>query len=508
MTKKVRTRYAPSPTGFQHIGGVRTALYCYLFARKNKGTFILRIEDTDQKRYVAEAEDYIHETLKWLGIEPDESPIAGGDYGPYRQSERKELYQKNVQNLIDNGFAYYAFDTPEEIEAIRNKYKDQGIISYNAFTRKEMKNSLTLSAEEVKAKLDAGEKYVVRLKVPENEEVIVNDLVRGEVKVNTKEIDDKVLMKGDGMPTYHLANVVDDHNMEITHVVRGEEWLPSTPLHVLLYRAFGWEDTMPAFAHLPLLLKPSGKGKLSKRDGDKLGFPVFPLAWKTEKEQSDGYREMGFLPEAFTNFLAFLGWNPGTEQEIFSIDQLVESFDLSRVSKSGAQFNFEKVKWFNQQYLKDADDDKLADLVLAQKPDTRTEVGAEKVKTLLPLMKDRLVLARDFWEQTNFFFETPSAYDEKTIRKKWKEESPANFEALKTELSNTDWNPEAIEKSVKGFIESKELSFGNIFQPWRLMLSGQTSGPSLFEIAAILGKDESLARMDQGIKVFNEMKAS
>jgi len=469
--KKVRTRYAPSPTGFQHIGGVRTALYCYLFARKSKGTFILRIEDTDQKRYVAEAEDYIHNTLKWLGIEPDESPVAGGDYGPYRQSERKELYQKNVQNLIDSGHAYYAFDTPEEIEAIRNKYKDQGIISYNAFTRKEMKNSLTLSVEEVQAKLDTGEKYVVRLKVPENDEVLVTDLVRGEVRVNTKEIDDKVLMKGDGMPTYHLANVVDDY-------------------------------------HMPLLLKPSGKGKLSKRDGDKLGFPVFPLAWKTEKEESNGYREMGFLPEAFTNFLAFLGWNPGTEQEIFSLDQLIEAFDLKRVSKSGAQFNFEKVKWFNQQYLKEASDEKLSELVLAQRPENRSAVDVEKVKTLLPLMKDRLILAGDFWAQTNFFFESPSSYDEKTIRKKWKEESPANFEALKTELANTDWNPEAIEKSVKGFIEQKELSFGNVFQPWRLMLSGETSGPSLFEIAAILGKEESLARMDQGIKVFNEMKAS
>ena len=510
---KVRTRFAPSPTGFLHIGGIRTALYCYLFTRKMGGQFLLRIEDTDQKRYVAEAENYIAEALKWCGIEPDESPEKGGDFGPYRQSERKDLYQKYVQQLVDNGRAYYAFDTAEELEAMRERLKAAGSSNqqYGPDTRMKMTNALTLSAEEVAERLASDAPYVVRFKIPDNQVVKVNDLVRGMVSVASNLLDDKILLKGDGMPTYHLANVVDDHLMEITHVIRGEEWLPSTPLHVLLYRAFDWEETMPKFAHLPLIMKPTGKGKLSKRDGDKLGFPVFPLAWKKDDgETSSGFREMGFFPEAFANFLGFLGWNPGTEQEIFSLEGLIEAFSVERVSKSGAKFDFTKAKWFNEQHLKQKTDAELADAVLLIAPEGLENVDRSLLMEACGLMKERLTFTNDFWKVGRFFFEKPASYDAKVVRKKWKAERKPMFLDLKNQLSalpTADFTAEKVEALVKAFIEESGLGFGNVLQVFRVMVAGQVSGPPIFEVAALLGQAEIVDRMTVGAAAFDAMKA-
>ena len=500
--KNVRVRFAPSPTGPLHIGGVRTALYNYLFAKKNNGSFILRIEDTDQNRYVPGAEAYIIEALKWSGIFYDEGPDKEGEYGPYRQSDRKEIYRKYADQLVKEGNAYYAFDTSEELDAMRERLKAEGSRSqqYDASTRGTMKNSLTLSAEECQQIIDGGEPYVIRTKIPENEEIIVNDLIRGKVEVQSSELDDKVLFKSDGMPTYHLANIVDDHLMEISHVIRGEEWLPSAPLHVLLYRFLGWQA--PQFAHLPLLLKPDGNGKLSKRDGDRLGFPVFPLQWKDPKsgDISSGYRESGYFTEAFINMLAFLGWNPGTEQEIFSLAELVEQFTIDRVGKSGSKFDPEKAKWFNHNYLVEKSDDELADRymeVLNQKG-----IGADKelVIKVVGLVKERAHFVSEFWDQSNFFFVAPTEYDPKVVKKRWKESTPGMMEKLKHVIANVgDFNANIIKADIVSFIDENELSMGAVMNALRLVLVGGGFGPDLMQITALLGKDEVIRRIEAGI---------
>ena len=506
MSKKIRTRYAPSPTGFQHIGGVRTALFAWLFAKKHKGDLILRIEDTDQKRTVEGAEQYIIDVFNWLGIQADEGVGFGGEHGPYRQSDRKEIYKEYIMKLIENGTAYYAFDTPEELAAKKEEVPN---FKYGCLTRDQMKNSLTLSVEEI-SKLFADEvPHVIRLKIPANEEVVFNDVVREEVSFQTNELDDKILFKSDGMPTYHLANVVDDHLMEISHVIRGEEWLSSTPLHVLLYRAFGWEDTMPVFAHLPLLLNPNGKGKLSKRAADKLGFPVFPLAWihPTEDKSSTGFREEGYLSDAFFNFLAFQGWNPGTEQEIFTQQELIDAFSLERVIKSGCKFNIDKAKWYNQEYIRDKDDKELAQLIVATKPDT-VNADLTQIETLLPLFKERISFPANFWGQTQFLFDKPNSYDKKTMKKRWKPEVLDDLKTIREQLSNLDdFTAETTSKAVKGYIESNELNFGKIFPPLRLLLTGQGSGPDLFEMMSFLGQEETLDRFDYAFGNFGKEEA-
>lgn len=511
MSQKVRTRYAPSPTGFQHIGGIRTALYCYLFTRKMGGSFILRIEDTDQKRYVPGAEEYVVESLKWCGIECDEATHVGGDYGPYRQSERKEIYGKYAMQMLESGHAYYAFDTSEELDAKRNEYEaEKKVFKYGPATRMSMRNSISLGKEKTEELLAANTPWVIRLKIPAGEEVIVEDMVRGMVRVNSNEIDDKVLLKGDGMPTYHLANVVDDHLMEITHVIRGEEWLPSTPLHVLLYRALGWESTMPKFAHLPLILKPTGKGKLSKRDGDKMGFPVFPLAYEhpLKDESSTGYREIGFFPEAFVNLLAFLGWNPGTTQEIFSMEELIEAFSIERIGKSGARFDWDKAQWFNQQYIKEASGEVLAEAVLQFAPDAYKGVDKGFLAAACDLMKERMTFLTDIWETGYFFFESPREYDSKVVRTKWKPERVPLFHQLKDQFATLDeFSAANIEATVKIFMSEHGLGFGDVLQVFRVMLAGTKSGPSIFDMAALLGKEEVLKRMEESAKVFDEMKA-
>ncbi len=505
---KVRTRYAPSPTGFQHIGGIRTALYAYLFAKGNNGDLILRIEDTDQSRYVEQAEKYIIDSLSWLNIKPDEGVGFGGEYGPYRQSERKKLYHKHALDLVMKGHAYFAFDTPEELEAMRDRLSKEKASNqqYNALTRMQMRNTLTMTEQEVQEAIARGDKYVIRVKLPENETITFQDEVRGEVSFNTNQMDDKVMFKSDGMPTYHLANVVDDRHMKVTHVIRGEEWLSSTPLHVLLYRFFGWEDKMPTFAHLPLMLNPNGKGKLSKR-GKELGFPVFPLAWEDLKkgQSADGYREIGFIPGALVNFLAFQGWNPGTEQEIFSQEELAKAFSLDRVSKSGSRFDFEKAKWFNAEYLKAMSDEALADLVLAQKSNT-LDYDRAQIVDLVGMMKERMTFPQDFWTQAGYFFEAPKSYDEKTIRKKWKDENKAHLNQLKDKLNALgDFQEAQIEKTVKSYIEENDLKFGDILLPLRLLLTGQKGGPSVFAIAEKLGKEESIKRIQEGFQVFDKI---
>ena len=505
---KVRTRFAPSPTGFLHIGGVRTALYCYLFTRKRGGDFLLRIEDTDRTRYVPGAEEYFVEALEWCGINCDEGVHVGGDYGPYRQSDRKHLYRKYADELVEKDHAYYAFDTSEELDEMRKRLEASGshVRQYNAQTRGSMKNSLNLPAEEVQRLIDEGFPYVIRAKIPQNEEIIVHDVIRGEVKVNSNELDDKILFKADGMPTYHLANVVDDHLMEITHVIRGEEWLPSTPLHVVLYRFFGWEDTMPVFAHLPLILKPTGKGKLSKRDGDKLGFPVFPLAYEhpNKEETSSGFREEGFLPEAFVNLMVFMGWNPGTEQEVFSMDELIEAFSLDRVSKSGARFNYEKAKWFNEEYIKAMSNEDLATKVQAIAPDKFKNTNPDWLAKACGLLKERITFLGDFWQQGAFFFAPPEEYDAKTVRKRYKPESVPMFEDLKSRLAALEcFEAAEIEKTIKGFIAEKELSFSAVLPVFRVMLSGVPGGPPLFDICEMLGQDEVVGRMERFMQVNN-----
>ena len=505
MSSKVRVRFAPSPTGPLHIGGVRTALYNYLFAKKHGGDFLLRIEDTDQTRFVAGAEKYIVEALAWCGISPDEG-IGGEDRGngPYRQSERKPMYREYAERLLAADKAYIAFDTAEELDTMRQMAKDAGAANwqYNYITRGNMKNSLTLPKEEVDAKVAAGEPYVVRIKLPRDHEVRFEDTIRGWVSVNTNNMDDKVLFKADGMPTYHLANIVDDHLMEITHVIRGEEWLPSAPLHVMLYEAFGWD--CPTFAHLPLLLKPDGPGKLSKRDGDRLGFPVFPIDWKNDEtgETASGYREFGFFPGAFINMLALLGWNPGTEQEIFDLQGLVDAFYLSKVSKSGAKFDFEKGKWFNQLYLRDLSEAELAHELKNVLDNEGLSYNEAHLGTIATMMSERATFPQDLLEEGRFLFETPAEYDEKTRAKKWNEESTPMMKDLAARFNALpDFTSEAIEACFKGYLAEKELGFGKVGPSFRLAVTGKGMGPSMFTICAVLGKDEVLARISKAIEV-------
>ncbi len=504
--KNIRVRFAPSPTGPLHMGGVRTALYNYLFARKNKGTFILRIEDTDQKRFVKGSEDYIIEALKWCGIKTDEGIPGGGDYGPYNQSERKEIYPKYIKDLLELGDAYYAFDTAEDLDKLRKEgEKTKRIFTYNAEIRDSLNNSLNLSPEKVKEKIDSGEPYVIRYKVKPGEMLKFQDLIRGDIEVDTGTLDDKVLFKSDGMPTYHLANIVDDHLMKISHVIRGEEWLPSLPLHLLLYRSFNWKP--PEFAHMPLTLKPDGKGKLSKRDGDRLGFPVFPLEWKNPEtgETSSGYRESGYFPEAFINILAFLGWNPGTEQEIFSMDQLIESFSLERVVKAGSRFDPEKARWFNQQYLREKSDEELAGLFMPDLKERKIDADIAMVTNICGLIKERVSFVKEFWDQSWFFFRAPEEeeYDEKVKKKRWKDNTPQIMSELMELLESLDdFSSENCEVKVKEWAEKGELGLGQVLSPFRLIIVGGSVGPHLFDIIAILGKEETLNRMDKALKMF------
>ena len=498
MSKPIRVRFAPSPTGPLHIGGVRTALFNYLFAKKNNGTFFLRIEDTDQNRFVPGAEEYILEALNWLGIAPDETVGKNEKFGPYRQSERKELYQQYADQLINSGNAYYAFDTAEALDAHRKQHEEQGkTFIYNHHNREKLDTSLVLSKEATEKRIAAGEDYVIRFKTPVNETLHLQDIIRGDVKFETNLLDDKVLFKSDGMPTYHLANIVDDHLMETSHVIRGEEWLPSMPLHVLLYRAFGWDA--PEFAHLPLILKPIGNGKLSKRDGDKMGFPVFPLEWKTEEGISSGYREKGFFPEAVVNFLALLGWNDGTEKELFSLEELVQNFDLNRVHKAGAKFDPEKNKWFNHQYLMQQSN---ADLAKAFSPILKEKgitVEENKLITIVSLIKERAHFVSEFWELSDYFFEAPSSYDEKAS-KNWKEETPAFMQNLIVVLEGIqDYTAANIETIVKDWMTANEIGMGKIMQPFRLSLVGALKGPHLFDIAEIIGKKETIQRIQKAI---------
>ena len=501
MERRVRVRFAPSPTGALHIGGVRTALYNYLFARQHGGDLVFRIEDTDTNRFVPGAEEYILESFRWLGIKFDEGVSFGGDKGPYRQSERREIYKKYVDQLLEAGKAYIAFDTPEELEAKRNEIQN---FQYDAKTRGMMRNSLTLSAEEVQALIEDGNQYVVRFKIEPGIDVHVHDLIRGEVVIMSDILDDKVLYKSaDELPTYHLANIVDDHLMEITHVIRGEEWLPSAPLHVLLYDAFGWADTMPQFAHLPLLLKPEGKGKLSKRDGDRLGFPVFPLEWHDPKtgEVSSGYRESGYFPEAVVNFLALLGWNPGTEQEMFSLEQLVEAFDISRCSKAGAKFDFQKGMWFNHEYILKKSNEEIASLFAPIVANNGVEESIERVTEVVRMMKDRVTFVKELWPLCSFFFIAPNTYDEKTKKKRWKEYSPQQMSELRELLNGLDdFSLEDQETAVHAWIEAKEYKLGDVMNAFRLCLVGEGKGPGMFDISAFLGKSETIKRLDAALK--------
>jgi glutamyl-tRNA synthetase len=506
----VRVRFAPSPTGPLHIGGVRTALYNYLFAKKNKGTFIIRIEDTDQNRFVPGAEEYIFETLKWVGLTPDESPVHGGEYGPYRQSERKHLYRDFAMQLIDNGNAYYAFDTPEELEKMREDLKAQNVPNpqYNSVTRQYMKNSLSLSADEVKQRLNSGTQYVIRIKMPRNEEIKFEDEIRGWVSFHTNQLDDKVLFKSDGMPTYHLANVVDDYLMKITHVIRGEEWLPSAPTHVFLYRAFGWENVMPKFAHLPLILRPDGNGKLSKRDGDRLGFPVFSLNWTDPEshEKSTGFRERGFFPDALINFLAFLGWNPGTQQEIFSMNELIETFSIDRIGKAGARFDFDKLKWFNQQYFKIHSLDEVAAAVreLLAKEGIRKDDAF--IHEFTKQMLDRVTFFSDFYAMGKFYFEKPLEYDTAMVKKKWKEGKKEFFPALLEKTKQiSEFNAANFETAVKKFMTENNLGMGDVGPVLRLALAGTMHGPPVFEMAGLIGKQETVERMEIAFNEFENL---
>ena len=499
--RRVRVRFAPSPTGALHIGGVRTALYNYLFARQHGGDMIFRIEDTDSNRFVPGAEEYIIESLRWLGINFDEGDSFGGEHGPYRQSERREIYKKYVGQLLESGKAYIAFDTPEELEAKRGEIQN---FQYDASTRLLMRNSLSMPKEEVDRLIAEGQQYVVRFKIEPGEAVHVDDLIRGDVKIMSDILDDKVLYKSaDQLPTYHLANIVDDHLMEVTHVIRGEEWLPSAPLHVLLYKAFGWEDTMPRFAHLPLLLKPEGKGKLSKRDGDRLGFPVFPLEWHDPKtgEVSAGYRESGYFPEAVINFLAFLGWNPGTEREMYSLDELVPLFDITKCSKAGARFDYQKGIWFNHEYILQKTPSEIAELFAPIVKANGVETSIERVTKVVEMMKDRVNFVKELWPLCSFFFVAPTEYDEKTRKKRWKEDSAQAMGELATLIEELDdFSVEAQEKAVHEWIEQKGYKLGNIMNAWRLTLVGEGKGPGMFDISAFLGKEETLARMKRAIE--------
>ena len=499
MNREVRVRFAPSPTGPLHIGGVRTALYNYLFARRHGGKMILRIEDTDSQRFVPGAEEYIIESLKWCGVEIDEGVGVGGPHAPYRQSERREIYLKYAKQLIEAGWAYYAFDTPEELEKLRAEAEAAGkTFAYNYEVREQLPTSLTLSAEEVSERIARGDQWVVRFKMPESEVVKMDDLIRGHVEVNTSTLDDKVLYKSaDALPTYHLANIVDDHLMEISHVIRGEEWLPSLPLHYLLYRAFGWENTRPEFAHLPLLLKPTGGGKLSKRDGDKMGFPVFPLFWQSPTgETSRGYREDGYLPEAFINMLALLGWNPGTEQEIFSMQELIDAFSLERVSKAGARFQPDKAKWFNAQYIHNLSDEALAPIIQPILKAHGVEVSDAVAGKAAGIMKERVTLTTDMWELTSFFFVAPEEYDEKLVKKQWKGDNPAMLASLSTLLATIeDFSKENTEVVVRAWIEQNGYSLGQVMNTLRLALVGAGKGPGMFDVTEFIGREECIKRI-------------
>ncbi|WP_420317762.1 glutamate--tRNA ligase [Ekhidna sp.] len=507
--ENVRVRFAPSPTGGLHIGGVRTALFNYLFAKKYNGKFVLRIEDTDQARFVEGAEQYIKESLEWCGISPDEGPDQGGEFGPYRQSERKEIYKKYADKLVEEGKAYYAFDTPEELDAMRERLKEQRVVNpqYDTITRTTMKNSLTLSEEEVRRRIDNGDPYVIRIKIPKKEEVRLKDIVRGWVMVHTEVLDDKVLMKSDGMPTYHLANIVDDHLMKITHVIRGEEWLPSAPLHVLLYQFLGWENEMPEFAHLPLILKPDGNGKLSKRAADKAGFPIFPLNWNDPdaEETSQGFKELGFIPDALINFLAFLGWNPGTEQEIFSLDELVKEFSEERINKAGTKFDFDKAKWFNQQYIKSKDSDLFAeDLIQSFKDNYAIECSEEKAIQIIDLLKERVTFPNEFVENGLVLFKNPESFDEKVVRKKWNEEAATVLSLFsKTIESYQNISAEDAKNLFWETLETNGYKPGQYMQTLRLVLTGEGSGPDLMTIIEILGGEKTAHRINSSIDLLN-----
>jgi glutamyl-tRNA synthetase len=502
---EVRVRFAPSPTGALHIGGVRTALYNYLLARKLGGTMILRIEDTDQNRFVPGAEDYIRKSLEWVGIKIDEGVGVGGPHAPYRQSERKEIYKQYAQQLIDSGSAYYAFDTEQELEAMRERLKAAGVAiqQYNSITRMEMRNSITLEPGIVKSLIESGTPYVVRLKVPRKEEVRLNDLIRGWVMVHSSQIDDKVLMKSDGMPTYHLANVVDDYLMKISHVIRGEEWLPSAPLHVLLYKYLGWEKQMPQFAHLPLLLKPDGNGKLSKRDADRLGFPIFPLTWQDPetKEIAIGYKEAGYLPEAFINFLAFLGWNPGTTQEIFSFEELIQEFSLERINKAGARFDILKAQWYNQHYLRQKPPEELADFLLQSLARENISCSRDKAMMIVSVMHDRVTFPQDFWEQGRFFFVSPASYEQGVVAKKWNAEAVNVLNAYREAIQNkADFDASTAKSTLETVTAAHGIGAGKVLQAVRLAITGAGGGPDLMMIMEIIGKNEVIKRIDHALK--------
>ena len=502
---KIRVRFAPSPTGPLHIGGVRTALYNYLFARKHNGTFILRIEDTDQSRYVEGAEEYIIQALRWCGIEIDEGINEGGDFGPYRQSDRKNIYRQYADMLFDRGYAYYAFDTPEELEKMRIEAEKEGeTFLYNSEVRDRLSNSISLDPVEWNARLDRGDPFVIRFKMPADEEIHFDDLIRGHIVVNSNTLDDKVLFKSDGMPTYHLAHAVDDHLMKISHVIRGEEWLPSLPLHVMLYRAFTWEA--PLFAHLPLLLKPDGKGKLSKRDGDKMGFPVFPLYWPYG-ETAKGYREDGYYPEAFVNMLALLGWNPGTEQEIFSMSELIELFSLERVGKSGSRFDPEKARWFNHVYLQKRSNNQLA-MEFREFLRAKNHHGdIVRLEILIGLVKERVSFVKDLWDQTDFFFRAPESYDQEAVRKRWTENTPSLLVELMDVLKETaDFTPSGTEASVSSWIKGKGHNMGAVMNAFRLVVVGALRGPHIYDIISWIGKEETLNRIERGISILGGQK--
>ena len=499
--RKVRVRFAPSPTGGLHLGGVRTALFNYLFARHHQGTFVLRIEDTDQTRYVAGAEEYIQDCLTWCGIEPDESPLHGGEYGPYRQSERKENYRQYAEQLVADGYAYYAFDTAEELEAQR---KLQPNFKYSHENRAQLRNSISLPDEEVQHLISAGHPYVIRIKMPEGETISFDDMIRGVVSFDSSLVDDKVLLKADGMPTYHLAVVVDDYLMKITHAFRGEEWLPSAPVHLLLWEYLGWRNSMPQWAHLPLILKPDGNGKLSKRDGDRLGFPVYAMNWQDPKtdDLTRGFREMGFLPEAFVNMLALLGWNDGSDQELFPLEELVARFSVDRISKAGAKFDFEKAKWFNHEWIKRSGDDRLLPLLTQQlAANGVSEVDPTYLSQVVQLVKDRLTLLTDFWDQASFFFRRPAEYDLAAVQPKWTAEKTAFFTEMTAKLENfSPWHSPELESFYKLAIQASGMKVGELMLPFRIMLVGGKFGPHVFDIAALLGREETVARMKKGLK--------
>lgn len=498
---KVRVRFAPSPTGPLHLGGVRTALYDYLFAKNKGGDFVLRIEDTDTARYVEGAEEYIMQSLEWCGIVPDESPKHGGNYGPYRQSERRGIYDKYTEQILKTDYAYLAFDTPEDLEKVRAEYEAKGeVFSYNYLTRNHMKNSITLSESEVQELINAKVPYVVRFKMPIDRNINLEDIIRGKFSVNTNTLDDKVLVKNDGMPTYHFANIIDDHEMEITHVIRGEEWLPSMPLHVLLYEAMGWNA--PEFAHLSLILKPEGKGKLSKRDGAKFGFPVFPINFYDEAigETYKGYKEEGYLPEAFVNFLALLGWSPSDDKEILSLEEMAAEFDLHKVHKAGARFSKEKAEWFNHQYLQKKTDEEILGIFKNLEETKNISLSDDKLLKIISLMKERATFVKDIYLQGKFFFEAPNSYDEKAVKKAWNEETTSIMTELSEKLNNFEFKADVLKEEIHHFVEEKELGFGKVMMPLRLALVGELKGPDVPDLLEILGKDESVKRINSLIE--------